>query len=248
MLACFAFIVPYGVLLFGGAFKAFANPDVSAELLAPLRISIALACAVTALALATALAGVITASWAAGSPANGVRPRPALVALLTSIQVLPSGISVLVLGLGLWLAYGRWVDPFEGSFAAMAILQATLFVPLAFRTLWPVAMGTQTRLLEAAATLGARPIRAFWIIEWPRWRGPLATAAGVIAGASLGEVAAVSLFYSENLIPLPLLVARWMGQYRFEEARAVAGLLLLLSAGTVSLVTLGGIFSREIKQ
>jgi ABC-type Fe3+ transport system permease subunit len=57
--------------------------------------------------------------------------------------------------------------------------------------------------------------------------------AGAAAAASLGEVAAVSFFYSERLVPLPLLISRWMAQYRFDDAQALAGVLLLLSLATV---------------
>jgi ABC-type Fe3+ transport system permease subunit len=66
-------------------------------------------------------------------------------------------------------------------------------------------------------------------IEWPRWRGPIFSAFAGVAGASLGELGAVSFFYSEKLVPLPLLVSRWMRQYRFEEAQGIAALLFLLS-------------------
>jgi ABC-type Fe3+ transport system permease subunit len=57
----------------------------------------------------------------------------------------------------------------------------------------------------------------------------------MVAGASLGEVSAVSLFYNEDLIPLPLLVSRWTAQYRFGDAQAVAVLLLFLCSGVILL-------------
>jgi len=142
---------------------------------------------------------------------------------------LPHGISILVLSLGVWLAYGRWIDPFEGSVAAIVALQCTLFFPWAFRMLWPILQTSQRQQVESAYLLGASPLQAFFWVEWPRWRAPLISTFAGVAGASLGELGAVSFFYSENLIPLPLLVSRGMQQYRFEEAQGVAGLLLLLS-------------------
>jgi ABC-type Fe3+ transport system permease subunit len=72
-------------------------------------------------------------------------------------------------------------------------------------------------------------------VEWSRWKPPLFSAFAMVVGASLGEVAAVSLFYSENLIPLPLLVSRWSAQYRFEDAQSVAVLLLFLCSGVILL-------------
>ncbi|MGK5084747.1 ABC transporter permease subunit [Bdellovibrionota bacterium FG-1] len=159
---------------------------------------------------------------------------------LGALLALPSGISILVLGLGTWMVYSRWIDPFEGSLAAIILLQVTLFFPLVLRMFWPVAQATQRAQLEAACSLGASPWRAFAVVEWPRWRAPVASAAALVSAASLGEVAAVSLFYSENLIPLPLLVSRWMGQYRFEEARGVSAILLIMSVIVTVTVSLTG--------
>ena len=153
--------------------------------------------------------------------------------VLSVLLGLPSGISVLVLGLGIWLAYERWLDPFEGSWLAIIALQTTLFFPIAYRVLWPFAQSPQKSQLEAAESLGASPLESFWLIEWPRWRGPVLSALAAVAGGSLGEVGAVSLFFSEKILPLPLLVSRWMGQYRFDEAQGIAGLLFLLSFLTI---------------
>lgn len=157
---------------------------------------------------------------------------------------LPSGVSALVLGLGFWLAYGRWIDPFEGSLLAIIAIQIVLFFPLALRILWPVALSSQRGLLETASTLGASPARAFYWAEWPRWKRPVFAALALVLGASVGEVAAVSLFYSEALVPLPLVVARWMGQYRFEEAEMAAAVLFLVAVG----LTGAGLASGRVRK
>lgn len=180
----------------------------------------------------------------AGGAGGDRRGRSWLAPAASVLLSLPSGISILVLGLGFWLAYGHWIDPFAGSLWAMVALQATLFFPVAFRYLWPVAHQAQMSLLEAAATLGATPYQAFSEVEWPRWRGPILGALALVAGASLGELAAVSFFYNEKLVPLPLLISRWMSQYRFSEAEALAALLLLLSAGVMAGVRVGSIGQR----
>jgi len=162
------------------------------------------------------------------------------------LMVLPSGVSVLVLGLGFWLTYSNWpfggVDPFEGSFTAMLVLQITLFAPVAFRVFWGLDRGSNEGIhrdrIQAAMNLGAKPLEAHLMMEWPRWRGPIVWVGLMIFGASLGEVAALSLFYSENLIPLPMYILRLLSQYRFEEAyflssftlMAVGGGLILLKA------------------
>jgi thiamine transport system permease protein len=218
--AAFLWVIPYLAIFSPAVLRAWGSPELRAEWLSPLTLSLEIA------------AG--TAIGAAGVAALGVfglaRSRsPWLAALLTSA----SGVSVLVLGLGGWFAYQRWIDPFEGSLTAMIVLQVAVFSPIAFRMLWPLLQNVQGRLLEAAATLGASPARAFWHVEWPRWRGPLLSALALVGAASLGEVAAVSLFYSEKLIPLPLLVSRKMAQYQFDEAQAISALLFVVAVGAV---------------
>ena len=225
---CALFVLPYFSLFhrgMGGTWSFLGTFFVDEGLRAALTLSFELALTVGFFTLLTALAGVIASLRFEG---------------LALPLAMPSGLSVLVLGLGFFLAYGKWIDPFEGSFLAMVALQVTLIFPVAFRSLLPVAQGTQKRLLEAAVTLGASPVEAFWWVEWPRWRRPVFTVFAIAAGASLGEVAAVSLFYSEKLIPLPLLVTRWMGQYHFEEAQALAAVLFLLCAGLIGLVVWTG--------
>jgi ABC-type Fe3+ transport system permease subunit len=65
------------------------------------------------------------------------------------------------------------------------------------------------------------------------------SALALVAGASLGEVAAVSLFATGGLTPLPLLISRFMSQYRFDEAQAVSAVLFMLSAALMAFVFLG---------
>jgi thiamine transport system permease protein len=158
------------------------------------------------------------------------------------LLLLPAGVSALVLGLGLWLAYGPWVDPFAGSMStwlAIILLQITLFFPITFRILWPLAQTLPQRHYEAAATLGCSSPKAFWLLDWPRWRGAVFSAFALVLAASLGEVASVSFFYHEDLIPMPLLISRWMSQYRFEDAQGVAAFLFSLSMVTIILVFRG---------
>lgn len=224
------FLLPYVTLYRFAALQLWSTSEFFNEISGPLAVSLKLAGAVAVVTLLTALSALIS--------------RPSLKGA-DLLFTLPAGISILVLGLGFWLAYGRWLDPFEGSFTAMLALQVTTTFPLAYRSLWALSQGTQTPALEAARTLGATPVQAFMTVEWPRWRGPILRVAAVAAGVSLGEVAAVSLFYSENLVPIPLLISRWMGQYRFQEAQALAVFLLIACTALTAAVATSGTFLRR---
>jgi ABC-type Fe3+ transport system permease subunit len=230
LLGAALFFAPYLAIFAGSGVQPWFGSEFWADARAPLWLSARIA----GLAATGALC-------AAGLAVLALQSAPARARVWVGAALaLPSGLSVLVLGLGGWLAYGAWIDPFEGSLAAIVGLQITVFFPVAFKMLWPVAQAQQRARMEAAWTLGASPWRAFWLVDWPRWRAPVFSAWALVGGLALGEVAAVSLFYSEKLVPLPLLVSRWMAQYRFEEARAVSALLLTASVAlmmTVSLFT-----------
>jgi thiamine transport system permease protein len=223
------FILPYFITLSGRGWRQISISE-WAQVIGPAAgISFKLAFASGFCVVSTALAAVL-------SLARAYAARPARTAFFAGVLSFSSGMSALVLGLGFWLAFGRWVDPFEGSALAIVAIQTALFFNLAFRLLWPLATERKSGLMEAAMTLGASPVRAFFEVEWRRWRPAVFSAFAVVAAASFGEVAAVSLFYSEKLVPLPLLIARWSAQYRFDEAQSVAALLFLLAAGTILIV------------
>ena len=61
--------------------------------------------------------------------------------------------------------------------------------------------------------------------------------------ASLGEVAAVSLFANESREPLPFLMTRWMHQYHFNEAEIVGALLVVFAS--LLMLSLTWIRTRE---
>lgn len=235
VIATVVFSVPYLAIFWGGGLAAILSGEFWTDASGPLRLSGMIAISVAAGTLLLAACAVVATSRASPSMRSG----------FSFVLSLPSGLSVLVLGLGMWLAYGGWIDPFEGSLAAIVGLQIIVFFPVAFRLLWPVAQVSQHSRMEAAWTLGASPWRAFWLVDWPRWRAPVASVLALVAALALGEVAAVSLFYSENLIPLPLLVSRYMGQYRFEEARAASALLFV---GAMLLIVGVGMFASQKKE
>jgi thiamine transport system permease protein len=209
------------VILDGNTLSHFTQLEWWVQVADPLKISLILAFLSSVFTLVTCSSGLLCL--------QALKRQPRLEASLAFVLGLPSGISVLVLGLGVWLSYGRWIDPFEGSLFLIVGLQMTLMLPVALRLLYPLLKGIQFRELEAATLMGATPWKAFWKVEWPRWRVPVVRVFTFSAATSLGELGAVSLFYSEKLVPLPLLVSRLMQQYRFEEAQSVSGLLLILS-------------------
>jgi len=160
------------------------------------------------------------------------------------IALFPSWVSPFILGLGFWLVAERWMDPFADHWQWVILIQAILGVPFLFRALWPVVGSPQLRLMDSAQALGASKFRAFWAVEWPRWKGVVATAGGVYFFGALGDLAAVSFFSGgafETGVPLPVLVSRMISHYQFDEAQGV--LLVLVALGLSSLGVLSGVLT-----
>jgi thiamine transport system permease protein len=215
-----AWVAPYVVFFKDVEPAVLASSKFWVEIRSPLLLSLGLAISV----------GLIAVLWSAlaiaalSSMRDGRRQKVVEVLFL-----LPSGVSTLTLSLGFWLAYSAWIDPFEGSLAALVVVQALIFFPLVFRWLWPLARLRSQAALDVARSLGASPIRAWLEVEWPRLRQPLIHSVALVSAASTGELAAVSFFSSERMVTLPLLVSRWLAQYRFEYAHGVAAILLVIS-------------------
>ncbi len=150
------------------------------------------------------------------------------------LAAVPAGVSPLVLCLGFFLAYSRWIDPFEGSELAMICVQAALFLPLTLRILLPLLeegrSGWRKNLVEAARSLGATPTQAWWKLEWPRWAEAFRHLFRLVFVWSFADVAAASFFGSEKLSTVGVTLLRWVGQYRFEDMNAALFWIYLLSA------------------
>jgi len=217
--ACALWCLPYLVLLDPGLLRDGFSRLGALELFHSIGVTLRIAVCSAGIAVTVGLAGVLALSAASHGPQ---RLGLALVGAI-------GGLSAMLLGVGVWRAYEQWLDPLDGSLTAMIAVQVGLFLPLVFRALWPLAQTRSKAELEAAATMGAGAFQTFWWVEWPRWRPAIGSAVALVAGASVGEVAAVSLFYSERLVPLPMWVARLLGQYRFAEAQTVSAMLLVLA-------------------
>jgi iron(III) transport system permease protein len=110
--------------------------------------------------------------------------------LLRGLSILPVVTPPFVLGLGLILVFGRaglvtslleetfGIEPSRYIFGLQGVWLAQLlaFTPVAFLMILGVVQGVSPSLEEAAASLGARPWRAFWTVTLPLLRPGLAAA------------------------------------------------------------------------
>jgi sulfate transport system permease protein len=132
-----------------------------------------------------------------------VRHRIPGMGLVNAIVDLPMALSPVVVGLSLYLLYGR--DGWFGSwltahgikvlFAYPSMLLATMFVSLPFvvREVVPVLREIGTEQEEAAATLGSSAFTTFRRITLPAIRWAVAYGVVLTMARSLGEFGAVAM-------------------------------------------------------
>ena len=94
----------------------------------------------------------------------------------------------------------------------MPVAQALVALPLVVRTLVPVLAGIDDRQRQAAASLGAGPLRSVLTVDLPVLWKPLLAGAGFAFAVSLGEFGATSFLAREDFPTLPLVIFRLLGR------------------------------------
>src|SRR3954454_6830864 len=131
--------------------------------------------------------------------------------LLDGFFMLPLGVSAVTLGFGFLITLDRPPLELRDSPLLVPIAQALVALPLVVRTLVPVLSGIDDRQRQAAASLGAGPVRALLSVDLPIvWR-PLLAAAGFAFAVSLGEFGATSFLAREDHPTLPVVIFRLIG-------------------------------------
>ncbi|AEB10984.1 ABC transporter permease [Marinithermus hydrothermalis] len=157
---------------------------------------------------------------------------------LDLVGFVPLLVSPVSLGVGYLLAYPE----LRGSVALLVTAYALLAYPLLARALLPAMRGIPPGLLEAAATLGARPWRRFLRVELPLLRPALASGTALALAAVVGEFGATLVLTRPEWATMVVAIYERLGKpgaANFGEALALAVLLALLSAGLFLLVDRG---------
>jgi sulfate transport system permease protein len=171
--------------------------------------------------------------------------------LVNAIVDLPLALSPVVVGLALFLLYGRtgWLGPWFSDhgiqmlFALPSMVIATAFVSLPFvvREVVPVLREVGTDQEQAASTLGATPFQIFRRITWPAIRWAVAYGVVLTTARSLGEFGAVSVVSGHIAGQTETLTLYVQDRYENVDrvgAYSASIVLALLAVATVLLMNL----------
>lgn len=173
-------------------------------------------------ALLTSVRTAVDATWMSlllGAAVAFVLTRPSrsrserrLRAVLDGLFMLPLGVSAVTLGFGFLVTLDSPPLDLRDSPLLVPVAQALVALPLVVRTLVPVLQGVDDRLRQAAASLGAGPVRTALTVDLPvAWR-PLLAAGGFAFAVSLGEFGATSFLAREEHPTLPVVIYRLIGR------------------------------------
>jgi thiamine transport system permease protein len=152
---------------------------------------------------------------------------------LDGFFMLPLGVSAVTLGFGFMITLDQPPLDLRDSALLVPIAQALVALPLVVRTLVPVLAGIDDRQRQAAASLGAGPLRAVLTVDLPVVWKPLVAAAGFAFAVSLGEFGATSFLARDDYPTMPIVIFRLIGhpgELNYGMALAAAVLLAAVTA------------------
>jgi thiamine transport system permease protein len=189
--------------------------------------------AVDATWMSLLLGGLIAVVVSRRSASRGERR---LRSTLDGFFMLPLGVSAVTLGFGFLITLDHPPLNLRDSPLLVPIAQALVALPLVVRTLAPVLAGADDRQRQAAASLGAGPLRAFATVDLPVvWR-PLLAAAGFAFAVSLGEFGATSFLYRDEHPTLPVVIYQLIGRPGSENFGMALAASVVLAAATALVV------------
>ncbi len=151
--------------------------------------------------------------------------------LLDALLMAPIATSSVILGLALLQAYRQPPLALSGTAWAVIVAHAVIVYPFVVRAVAPLLLRLDRSLVEAARSLGASRLRAFWDVERP-WLVP-----GLVVGAlfafalSLGETSATLMLARPGLKTMPVAVYELLsGRRGLEAASALSVGMIAISA------------------
>ena len=157
---------------------------------------------------------------------------------LDGLVLLPLGGSAVMLGFGFVIAFDEPPLELRGSLLLVPVAQALVATPFVFRIVVPAIRSIRPELREAAAVLGASPLRVRREIDLPLAARALGASTGFAFAIALGEFGATVFVAQADRPTLPVAIFRLLGRPGAENQGSAAALAVVLAllAATVAVV------------
>ena len=188
---------------------------------------------------ATAIAMIL--GWCSAAFLAGRRSR--LTGFLDPVFMLPLSTSAVTLGFGFIIALDEPPLNLRTSLLLPAIAHAMVAFPFVIRSLLPAWRGIPQSLREAAAVLGASPLKVWQTVDWPILSRALVAGAIFAFAISMGEFGATVFVARPQTPTLPLAIYRYLthpGAMNYGQAMAMSCILMVTTA-------IGFVFLEKIR-
>jgi len=181
------------------------------------------------------------------SSRSGTGARRRLPSVLDAVFMLPLGVSAVTLGFGFLVTLDRPPLDLRSSALLVPIAQALVALPLVVRTISPVLRSVDPRQRQAAASLGASPLRVLLTVDLPALWRPLLAATGFAFAVSLGEFGATSFLARPDNPTLPVVIYQLLAHPSQQDlgmalaASVVLGLVIVAVTGLVERLRIGSV-------
>ena len=155
--------------------------------------------------------------------------------LVSLASLLPLIMPPAVLATGWFIIASRLGAPLSAAPLMVIAMNALMALPFALGVLAPAVRQASAQNDRLCASLALDGWPRFRIIDLPVLKVPLGLAAALAFIVSLGDLTAITLFGSQDLVTLPALIYSEMGSYRINAAAGSALVLALLSLALISL-------------
>jgi thiamine transport system permease protein len=183
-----------------------------------------------------AAVGALIAATIGFLAATAINAAPRFGALLDTGLMLPLGTSAVTIGFGMLITFDTAPVDWRAAWWLIPLGHALVAVPFVVRALLAVLRSIPADLRDAAASLGATPMRAWWNVDVRALRRPLIAGIGFSAAISLGEFGATTVLSRSGRETLPIAIGRLLnraGAMPHAQAFAMSIILLLLTIVTV---------------
>lgn len=162
--------------------------------------------------------------------------------------MLPLGTSAVTIGLGMLITFDSAPFDWRASWWLIPLGHALVATPFVVRALLPLLRSIPPEQRDAAATLGASPLRAWAAIDLRRIALPLLASSGLAAAISLGEFGATTFLTRAGRDTMPIAIARLLGragEVPRAQGFALASILLLATAVIIAVAERQGVLDAR---